>query len=139
MEVLPFFFIATANDKGECDCSFRGREYDAAGQADPLLKVIDPHTLIFPDYGGNNFFNSLGNLVVNAPIGMLFVDFSLRLRLRVNGAACVITDREAYAREWPTAQRYVQVQVAQAYGNCPSRIPRLSLVPAAAQGPSSAP
>lgn len=39
LEAQAFFFIATANDRGECDCSFRGREFDASGQPYPLLKV----------------------------------------------------------------------------------------------------
>lgn len=126
---LPFFFIATANKEGKCDCSFRGRDYDASGKAYPLLKVLDTRTLIFPDFSGNNFFNSLGNILVNGHIGMLFIDFNLRLRLRINGAAHIVTDCNLYKEEWPTAQRFVQVKVEQAYGNCPSRIPRLKLAP----------
>lgn len=35
IEGLPFFFIATANTEGECDCSFRGREHDVSGRPYP--------------------------------------------------------------------------------------------------------
>lgn len=128
VESLPFFFIATANSCGECDCSFRGREFDASGQPYPLLKVIDAKTLIFPDYSGNNFFNSLGNILVNGQIGMLFIDFEHRQRARINGRASVIEDPNAYAKIWPLARRYVQVNVVLAFGNCPSRIPRMQLI-----------
>lgn len=31
LETQAFFFIATANDRGECDCSFRGREFNVSG------------------------------------------------------------------------------------------------------------
>lgn len=129
VESLPFFFIATANRGGECDCSFRGREYDASGRAYDLLKVIDAKTLVFPDYSGNKFFNSLGNILVNGQIGMLFIDFERRLRLRINGRASVIEDRSAFANLWPLAQRYVAVSVEQVYGNCQARIPQMRLVP----------
>ena len=129
VEALPFFFIATANLNGECDCSFRGRERDASGQPYALLKVLDTKTLVFPDYSGNNFFNSLGNMLVNGHIGMLFIDFEAQLRGRINGRAHIIEDRRAHADLWPTAQRYVQVTVEQAYGNCRARIPKMTLVP----------
>ena len=126
---LPFFFIATANQHGACDCSFRGRNHDSAGRPDALLQVIDTKTIIFPDYSGNNYFNSLGNILVNGQIGMLFVDFESRHRVRINGRASIIEDRQAYLKQWPLAQRYIQVTVEQVFGNCRARIPRMKLVP----------
>lgn len=130
VESLPFFFIATANQQGACDCSFRGRDFDSSGRAYDLLKVYDAKTLIFPDYSGNNFFNSLGNILVNGQIGMLFIDFEHRLRARINGRARIIEDRAAFTKRWPLAQRYVQVSVEQVYGNCQSRIPQMKLMQA---------
>jgi len=131
LESLPFFFIATANQRGACDCSFRGREHDAWGRPYALVKVIEAKRLVFPDYSGNNFFNSLGNILVNGQIGMLFIDFESRRRMRVNGRADVIEDQHAYADLWPLAQRYVMVTVEQVFGNCPARIPRMKLIPPA--------
>lgn len=127
IERLPFFFISTANNRGECDCSFRGREFDASGSPYPLLKVIDPKTLVFPDYRGNKLFNSLGNMLVNPQIGMLFIDFENRARARINGAAEILEDSAIYADIWPLAQRYVRVTPAQVYGNCKARIPKMTL------------
>ncbi|WP_319381812.1 pyridoxamine 5'-phosphate oxidase family protein [Thiomicrorhabdus sp.] len=111
IESQAFFFISTANDKGECDCSFRGREMNASGEAYPLLKVIDAETLVFPEYRGNMLFNSLGNLLVNPHIGLLFIDFENRSRARVNGTARIIDDKFAYESIWPLALRYVEVKV----------------------------
>lgn len=129
IEGLPFFFMATANSRGECDCSFRGREFDVSGNPYPLLKVVDPKGLVFPDYRGNNLFNSLGNIFVNPQIGMLFVDFEKRARVRINGAAEIIEDISLYSDIWPLAQRYVRVTPAQVYGNCKARIPRMAPIP----------
>ena len=128
LESLPFFFIATANLRGECDCSFRGRENDASGRPYALVKVIDAKKLVFPDYSGNNFFNSLGNILVNGQIGMLFIDFESRLRMRINGRAKIIEDQHVYSNVWPLAQRYIQVETEQVYGNCRARIPRMKLI-----------
>ena len=130
LPALPFFFMATANARGECDCSYRGREQDAAGRPYSLVKIIDDRTLIFPDYSGNRYFNSLGNILVNGYIGMLFVDFERQRRIRINGQASIIDDQRAYAGEWPLAQRYISVTVEQVFGNCRSRIPRMQLITA---------
>lgn len=128
VESLPFFFIATANARGECDCSLRGREYDASGRPYALVKAIDAQTLIFPDYRGNGFFNSLGNILVNGRIGMLFIDFESRHRVRINGRAHLVEDRHAHAELWPLAERYVQVTTEQVYANCRARIPRMKVL-----------
>ncbi len=129
IENLPFFFIATSNAKGECDCSFRGREYNVSGDPYPLVKVMDRKTIVFPDYSGNNLFNSLGNIIVNGHIGMLFIDFQSRTRMRVNGFAEIIEYKSAHSDIWPLAQRYVSVTTEQVYGNCKARIPRMELIP----------
>ena len=124
IESQPFFFIATADDKGHCDCSFRGSEPDPAGKQQPAVLVADANTLIFPDYRGNNLYTSLGNILVNPQIGILFIDFPNAQRLRVNGSASIIDDPITYREIWTTALRYVQVTVEQVFGNCSKRIPR---------------
>lgn len=129
IERQAFFFLATANDQGECDCSFRGREFNASGISYPLLKALDTQTLVFPDYSGNKLYNSLGNILVNPQVGLLFVDFQNRSRARVNGRAEIIEDRLTYSKTWPMALRYVQVTVQQAYPNCKARIPKMNFAP----------
>lgn len=121
IEALPFFFMATADTGGQCDCSYRGRESGL------LLQVRTPGELVFPDYPGNGVYNSLGNVLVNPNIGLLFVDFAAQQRLRINGTAAVIDADDALRTLWPRAQRAVCVTVAQVYGNCSQRIPRMAL------------
>ena len=120
IESQRFFFIATANDRGECDCSFRGSQ---PGQ--PAIKVIDPTHLVFPDYSGNNLFNSLGNIQVNPNIGLLFVDFATGSRHRVNGRAEIVESLPSVAALWPDALCFVAVRVTQSFGNCKARVPVL--------------
>lgn len=128
LEMQPFFFIATSDEHGHCDASFRSTEPGRDGQFQPSVKVIDRQRLVFPDYSGNNLFNSLGNILVNPHIGMLFIDFQHALRFRVNGRAEIIEDPDAFGDVWSTADRYVRVTVDQVFGNCSKRIP--TLIPA---------
>lgn len=128
IEAQPFFFIATAGRDGHCDCSFRGREYSAFGQALPALKVLDACQLVFPDFSGNGLYNSLGNIIQNPHIGMLFMDFDRQRRARVNGLARIDLPDAVSQRIWPMAQAVIRVEVEQAYGNCAARIPRLRMV-----------
>jgi predicted pyridoxine 5'-phosphate oxidase superfamily flavin-nucleotide-binding protein len=128
LEMQPFFFIATSDREGNCDASFRSTEPGPDGRLQPSVKVVDRSTLVFPDYSGNNLFNSLGNILVNPHIGMLFIDFQHALRFRVNGYAEVVEDPDAFGDIWSTAHRYVRVTVDQVFGNCSKRIP--TLVPA---------
>lgn len=131
LEDQLFFFLATANAQGECDCSFRGRETAVSGAPYPLLHVLDAHTLVFPDFSGNRLYNTLGNMLVNPHVGLLFVDFQQRKRLRVNGRARIVEDAAAYGAVWPTALRYVVVTVEQVYPNCKARVPHMTLGPQA--------
>lgn len=44
-------------------------------------------TLASSSYHGNGMFKSLGNVLANPPVGLLFVDFEGPKRLRVNVCA----------------------------------------------------
>lgn len=61
LEAQPFFLLGSANAAGDCDCSYRGRQTE--GGAEPLLRVEGGTRLVFPDYPGNNLFNTIGNLL----------------------------------------------------------------------------
>src|SRR3954469_12871109 len=81
IENLPYFFLATTNAEGQPDCSFKGG-------LPGFVRVIGPSELAFPDYDGNGMFKSLGNILVNPSIGLLFIAMHGKpQRLRVNGEA----------------------------------------------------
>src|SRR5437773_2838149 len=83
IESAIYFFLSTADAEGRPDCSFKG---GPAG----FVRVTGDSELSFPDYDGNGMFKSLGNLLVNANVGLLFIDLHDRpRRLRVNGSAIV--------------------------------------------------
>ncbi|MGP4109702.1 pyridoxamine 5'-phosphate oxidase family protein, partial [Streptomyces sp. 4N509B] len=121
-----WFFLATADRHGECDNSFR------AGPAG-FLRVLDPRTLIFPEYRGNGVHASLGNIAENPHAGLLLVDFDrARIGLHVNGRARIVPDAEMRAAhpDLPVdpvpgrrAQLWVRVEVQEAYIHCAKHIP----------------
>ncbi len=125
VESLGFFFLATSDAEGACDCSFKGTEPAADGSVLPAVWVAQPQRLLFPDYAGNRMFNSLGNILANPHLGLLFIDFESQSRLRVNGSARILETGEEWQALWPRAARAVEVAVEQVYWNCSKRIPRL--------------
>ncbi|MBU1665643.1 MAG: pyridoxamine 5'-phosphate oxidase family protein [Gammaproteobacteria bacterium] len=120
LESAPFFFLATCDDTGRCDCSFKG-----GGPG--LVRVLDERRFAFPDFDGNGAFMSLGNLLRNPQVGCLFIDFTDGARLRINGAASIHETGE-FAELFPGAARVVLVEVEQVVPNCSRHIPRLGFV-----------
>ncbi len=71
------FFIATAYpaDKSEASAPAYGVDVSHRGGKPGFVRVDDDTTLIVPDYAGNQFFNTIGNLLVNPRAGLLFINF----------------------------------------------------------------
>ena len=97
------FFIASGhhgNDaSGGMDASHRG--------GDPgFVDVESASRLVFPDYAGNNHFNTIGNLVLDPRAGLLFVDFDGGGLLQLTGRTTIDWDSPAVAR-YPGARRLV--------------------------------
>ncbi|MET0596870.1 MAG: pyridoxamine 5'-phosphate oxidase family protein [Mesorhizobium sp.] len=114
---LGFFFLATADAQGAPDCSFKGGPPG-------FVRVAAPDLLVFPDYDGNGMFKSLGNLLANPQIGLLFIAMGeAPKRLRVNGTAEVVREDPAMAAI-PGAQLLVKVTPKDIFPNCPRYIPR---------------
>ena len=113
---VGFFFLATADANGAPDCSFKGGPPG-------FVHVAAPDLLVFPDYDGNGMFRSLGNILVNPQVGMLFIAMGeAPKRLRVNGTARIVRDDPAMA-DVPGAQLLVKVTPVDIFPNCPRYIP----------------
>ena len=103
------FFIAsrsvmpgTARSEG-LDMSHRGGRPG-------FVVVSSPTTLAFPDYRGNTFFNTLGNLQLDPRCGLLFIDFAMGTTLQLAGRGRVVFEPE-FCRQWPGAERAVIVEI----------------------------
>lgn len=110
IEAQDVFFIATADAHGSPDCSYKG--------GDPgFVRVLDEHTLAFPAYDGNGMFRTLGNILDNPNVGLLFVDLGNGSRLRVNGEATVEFDGPLLDT-FPGALAVVRVRARAVFPNC---------------------
>lgn len=133
IERQEMVFIATADSRGECDCSFRGG-------LPGFVHALDDKRLAFPEYRGNGVMASLGNISENPYIGMWFGDFfDTTIGLHVNGKATIVENEdfeswpdlpESVAREVAVSggrkpERWIIVHVVEAYIHCSKHIPHL--------------
>ena len=102
------FFIATSHPTAGADASHRGGE---PGFVRLARGAKGEDVLVFPDYPGNNMFNTFGNLAVNPRAGLLFVDFDGGATLQLSGSAEVLWDAAEFAA-FPGAHRAVRFTVA---------------------------
>jgi predicted pyridoxine 5'-phosphate oxidase superfamily flavin-nucleotide-binding protein len=72
-------FLGTQHPQRGADASHKGGK--------PGFVLIDGADLLWPDYAGNNMFNSLGNLAVDPDAAVLFVDFEAGDVLQLSGTA----------------------------------------------------
>jgi uncharacterized protein len=119
---MDMFFLATADREGRPQCSYKG--------GDPgFVQVLDERTIAFPNYDGNGMYLSIGNVLENPHVGLLFIDFTSArpTRLRLNGIASINESDELLDR-YPGAQFIVRVRATQVFPNCPRYIHRMALI-----------
>lgn len=92
------FFIATAyagkhSANGDDDPA-HGVDVSHRGGKPGFVRVDDDNTLTVPDFSGNKFFNTIGNLLVNPRAGLLFIDFDNGDLLYLAVAAEIIWEGE---------------------------------------------
>ena len=127
-------FIATADEYGQSDCSLR------AG-APGFVQVIDSSRLAYAEYRGNGVLASVGNILANPHIGMMFVDFfESTVGLHINGHAQVLENHELVkwphiskatleelrSKDEPQSVCWVVVEIEEAYIHCAKHIPLLA-------------
>jgi uncharacterized protein len=124
-------FISTSDADGNCDSSFRGG-------TPGFVRSINPHRIIYPEYKGNGVMASLGNILENPHIGLMFIDFfEHKIGLHINGRATIVENGALSILQLPEnivkdleaegdkAERWVVVDVEEAYIHCSKHIPLL--------------
>jgi predicted pyridoxine 5'-phosphate oxidase superfamily flavin-nucleotide-binding protein len=85
------FFIATAHPlAGDRSDRAHGVDVSHRGGKPGFVRVEDSRTLLVPDFSGNFFFNTLGNLAANPRAGLLFPDFAIGALLHLAVEAEII-------------------------------------------------
>jgi len=95
MAAADTFFVATSSGG-------RGGEADGVDMSHrggpPGFVHLDGDVLTIPDYRGNRYFNTLGNLLLDPRAALLFVDWATGSVLHVQGLAEIIWDGEEVSR-----------------------------------------
>jgi PPOX class probable FMN-dependent enzyme len=122
IEASPFMVMATSGPDG-LDVSPRG---DPPG----FVVVEDEKTLLIPDRRGNNRTDSLGNLIADPRIALLFLIPGVGETLRVNGRAEISVDPDLLARfpaQGKLPRSVIVVHVERVYFQCPKSLVRSDL------------
>jgi predicted pyridoxine 5'-phosphate oxidase superfamily flavin-nucleotide-binding protein len=116
----PMFWLATADADGFPDVSYKGG-------LPGFVRVVGDAEIAFPNYDGNGMYKSLGNVLVNPKVGLLFMRWTDRpRRIRVQGTASLHHD-DPLLTEWEGAQLVVRVQAERIFLNCPRYLHRMEL------------
>jgi len=109
IEAADTFFIASVNAADDAGIA-RGADVSHRGGPPGFVRVDDAATLIVPDFSGNRFFNTLGNLAVNSRAGLLFLDYIHGDLLYLAVDAEIIWDK-ARLSEFAGAERLLRLRV----------------------------
>ncbi|HEX6002185.1 MAG TPA: pyridoxamine 5'-phosphate oxidase family protein [Hyphomicrobiaceae bacterium] len=109
------FFVASyaglADGRRQVDVSHRGGKPG-------FVRIDESGGLTIPDFAGNHFFNTLGNILANGRAGLLFIDFETGDLLQLTGDAEVILDSpeiaafEGCERAWTVRPRRMVYRAA---------------------------
>ena len=122
IENSPFVVVASSNAQGDCDASPKGGKPG-------FVKIVDDRTLMMPDIGGNNLFQSFENYESNPKLGLIFMIPGMDTTVRVNGRVKVV-EKEQFVERVKEPELYwsdknagfVQatlIEVDEAYFHCP--------------------
>lgn len=103
------FFIASGY-RGEGESATYGMDASHRGGDRGFIRIISEKRILFPDYAGNNHFNTIGNLSLDSRAGFLFVDFETGSLLQLTGNVDIDWDSEVI-EELPGARRLVILEV----------------------------
>ncbi len=107
-------FIASAYR--DSDTVTQGADASHRGGKPGFVNVLDDRRFVFPDFRGNNAYNTIGNIVKNPKTGFLFIDFQTGDMLTMTGEAQIIWDGPE-VEAFEGAQRLVQFEAAEVRGS----------------------
>jgi uncharacterized protein len=105
IETSDTFFVASRHPERGLDVSHRGG-------LPGFVRAVDHHTLRVPDYPGNGMYNTLGNLLVDQRVGVVFVDFARDRALQLVGTARVRFDDVEQGQPTIGTRRFWELAVA---------------------------
>lgn len=109
IESADTFFIATGY-RGKRETPTFGMDASHRGGNRGFVEVLGQSRIRFPDYAGNNHFNTIGNIVLDPRAGLLFIDFEKGSLLQLSGSASIDWESEELGSK-PGARRLVVLDI----------------------------
>jgi ferredoxin-NADP reductase/predicted pyridoxine 5'-phosphate oxidase superfamily flavin-nucleotide-binding protein len=109
VETADTFFIASGY-RGDGHSATYGMDVSHRGGDRGFIRCNGQTSVTFPDYAGNNHFNTIGNLVADPKAGLLFLDFETGGLLQLTGAATIDWDSDLLT-SYPGARRLVTLEI----------------------------
>ena len=109
IEAADTFFIATGY-RGDGESPTFGMDASHRGGDRGFVQVINEHQVRFPDYAGNNHYNTIGNLVLDPRAGYLFIDFESGSLLQLTGTASIDWEPDDQTT-FPGARRLITLDI----------------------------
>ena len=112
IEGADTFFIATGY-RGEGESPTFGMDASHRGGEPGFVRAEGERHLVFPDYAGNDHYNTIGNLLMDPRAGIVFVDFERGGLLQLTGRVRIDWDSQELER-FPGARRLVHFDLDEA-------------------------
>lgn len=109
VESADTFFIATRYADSASNLA-HGVDVSHRGGKPGFIRVDDAKTLTFPDFTGNLAFNTIGNLILDPRVGLLFPNFQTGDLLTLTGKADVIWEGDDL-QSFVGAERLIQIRL----------------------------
>lgn len=122
IEAARFCVISTAGPDGT--------HGTPRGDVDPVVRVADPHTILMPDWQGNNRLDALRDLIEDPRIAFLFLIPGTKTTVRVNGRAWITDDAElraSFAKKTIQPATVIITNVTEVYTQCAKALMRSGL------------
>ncbi|MEO7392654.1 MAG: pyridoxamine 5'-phosphate oxidase family protein [Ramlibacter sp.] len=114
VERADTFFIATAHPlAGQSDVPAHGVDVSHRGGKPGFVRIDGDNLMTVPDFAGNLFFNTLGNLLLDSRCGLLFMDFDSGDVLQVAARGHIVAEGPELV-SFAGAQRLLKLQVTSA-------------------------
>ncbi|PCJ92083.1 MAG: pyridoxamine 5'-phosphate oxidase [Porticoccaceae bacterium] len=111
------FFLSTVDENGFPSCSYKGG-------APGFIRILNPNTLVFPNYDGNGMFMSQGNIAATSKVGLLFINFEVPQRIRLRGTAKLLHDGPM-VESYPGALTVTEISIEKVWINCARYVHRM--------------
>lgn len=122
LEASRFVVLSTVGPQGT-DASPRG-------DIGPVVQIQDDHTLLLPDWRGNNRLDSLRNIVEDGRVSLMFMVPGSNNVVRVNGTAQLTADEDYIARfvdRDKQPRSVIVIRIGEIYFQCAKAIMRSQL------------